>query len=139
MSQLARHGEGSKVPRYRLLILILLGARAVMDALAAFGGDFDALVALLDPAVVLRSDFAEDGPARPKITRGAAAVASQARLGRTPGRRVAPALVNGVAGVVITVRGLTFPIMGSPSPTARSYRSMPSPILTGSEGSLWLC
>jgi hypothetical protein len=37
-----------------------------MDAFAAFGGDFDALVALVDPAVVLRSDFGGRQRRRPQ-------------------------------------------------------------------------
>jgi RNA polymerase sigma factor (sigma-70 family) len=88
--------------------------RQVVDAFfrATRGGDFDGLVALLDPDVVLRSDFGARRPAVPKIARGAAAVASQALLGALPGAELHPALVNGAAGMVITVRGRPFAIMG---------------------------
>jgi RNA polymerase sigma-70 factor (ECF subfamily) len=88
--------------------------RQVVDAFfrAARGGDFDGLVALLDPNVVLRSDFGTRRPAATKITHGAAAVASQALLGAVPGAELHPALVNGAAGVVITVRGRPFAVMG---------------------------
>jgi len=88
--------------------------RQVVDAFfrAARGGDFDGLVALLDPNVVLRSDFGARRPAATKITHGAAAVASQAMLGAVPGAELHPALVNGAAGVVITVRGRPFAVMG---------------------------
>ena len=88
--------------------------RQVVDAFyrAARGGDFDGLVALLDPNVVLRSDFGARRPAATKITHGAAAVASQALLGAVPGAELHPALVNGAAGVVITVRGRPFAVMG---------------------------
>ena len=82
--------------------------REVVDAFfaAAREGDFDALVALLDPEAVVRVD----GAARVGISvvRGAAAVAEQvlatggfARLARM----AQPTLVNGAAGVVLTAGG----------------------------------
>ena len=86
--------------------------RKVVDAffLAARGGDFDALVALLDPDVVLRSDF---GARRPStVTRGAAAVAGQALMFKNPAGRPRPALVNGAAGVVVTVGDRPIALMG---------------------------
>ena len=88
--------------------------REVVDAFfqAARGGNFDALVALLDPDVVLRSDFGAGRPAASKVTRGAAAVAGQALIGAFPGAQLRPALVNGAAGVVITVRGRPRAVMG---------------------------
>ena len=88
--------------------------REVVDAFfaAAHDGDFDGLVALLDPDVVLRSDFGGRRPGAPKVFRGAAAVARQAQLGALPAAEVHPALVNGTAGVVITVRGRPFAVMG---------------------------
>ena len=88
--------------------------RGVVDAFfqAARGGDFDALVALLDPDVVLRSDYGGRRPAAPLVTRGAAAIARQALLGALPGARLHPALVNGTAGVVIIVNGRPFAVLG---------------------------
>lgn len=88
--------------------------RDVVDAFfsAARGGDFDALVALLDPDVVLRSDFGAWRPAASTVTRGAAAVARQALMGALPAARLHPALVNGAAGVVVTLRGRPFAVMG---------------------------
>jgi RNA polymerase sigma-70 factor (ECF subfamily) len=88
--------------------------RAVVDAFfqAARGGDFDSLVALLDPDVVLRADFGARRPAAPVLTRGAAAVARQAVMGALPGARLHPALVNGAAGAVVTVAGRPFAILG---------------------------
>jgi RNA polymerase sigma factor (sigma-70 family) len=88
--------------------------REVVDAffLAARGGDFDALVALLDPEVVLRSDFGARRPAASRVVHGAAAVASQALMGALPTAQLHPALVNGAAGVVITVRGRPVAVMG---------------------------
>jgi len=87
--------------------------RSVVDAFfaASRSGDFDALVALLHPDVVLRADF---GPGRPEssaVVRGAMAVAGQAKLGARLDAQLHPALVNGAAGVVITVRGRPFAVM----------------------------
>jgi RNA polymerase sigma-70 factor (ECF subfamily) len=86
--------------------------RDVVDAFfqAARGGDLDTLVGLLDPDVVLRSDFGARRPDASVVIRGAAAVARQARA--FPAAQVRPALVNGAAGVVITVRGRPFAVMG---------------------------
>ncbi len=91
--------------------------REVVDAffLAARGGDLDALVAVLDPDVVLRIDAGARRPAASMAIRGAAAVASQALTGLATALRAAhlrPALVNGAAGVVVTVRGLPVTVMG---------------------------
>ncbi len=86
--------------------------REVVDAFfrAAREGDFDALVTILHPDVVLRSDFGAKKRAASVVTRGAAAVARQAR--GFPGALVRPALVNGVAGAVITVRDRPIAVMG---------------------------
>ncbi len=91
--------------------------REVVDAFfsAARGGDFDALVAVLDPDVVLRLDSGARRPAASLMIRGAAAVARQAQSGLAAGLRAAhlhPALVNGAAGVVVTVRGRPITVMG---------------------------
>jgi ketosteroid isomerase-like protein len=87
--------------------------RAVVDAFfrAARGGDFDALVGLLHPDVVLRSDFGGRRPAAP-VTRGRAAVARQALAGALPAAQLRPALVNGAAGAVVTVGGRPFAVLG---------------------------
>jgi RNA polymerase sigma factor (sigma-70 family) len=76
--------------------------RQVVDAFyaAARTGDFDALVHVLDPGIVL-TDYGPDG--QPTVTRGAAAVA---RLARAPrGGQLNPVLVNGSPGAMITVDG----------------------------------
>jgi RNA polymerase sigma-70 factor (ECF subfamily) len=86
--------------------------RQVVDAFfsAARDGDFEALVSVLDPEVVLRSDRgALPGSA---VVRGAEAVASQALMFAGPERMVRPALVNGAAGVVVTVDGRPVAVMG---------------------------
>jgi RNA polymerase sigma factor (sigma-70 family) len=84
--------------------------REVVDAFfrAARGGDFDGLVAVLDPNIVLREDFSDKRPIR--VFRGATAVASRARS--VPGAEGRPALVNGAAGVVVTLRGRPFAVIG---------------------------
>jgi RNA polymerase sigma factor (sigma-70 family) len=89
--------------------------RDVVDAffLAARGGDFDALVAVLAPDVVLRSDFGARRPAASVVTRGAAAVAGQALMFKNAAAaHLNPALVNGAAGVVVTMGGRPFAVMG---------------------------
>jgi RNA polymerase sigma-70 factor (ECF subfamily) len=88
--------------------------REVVDAFfrAARGGDFEALVSVLDPDVVLRADFGARRPGVPRVVRGAEAVAAQARAGAFPHAVLHPALVNGGAGVVVTVDGRPFAILG---------------------------
>jgi len=88
--------------------------REIVDAFLAASrdGDFDALVALLDPDVVLRADFGGRRPAASGVVHGPAAVARQAVLGALPGAELHPALVNGAAGVVVTVGGRPFAVLG---------------------------
>jgi RNA polymerase sigma factor (sigma-70 family) len=110
-SRARRRVKGAAVPEPDV---DLAGQRKVVDAFiaAARAGDFDALVALLDPDVVLRGDF---GPRRrPQVLRGAAAVAGQARLYQplATTAEVRPALVNGSPGGVILVHGRPFAVMG---------------------------
>ena len=73
--------------------------REVVDAFlaASRGGDFDALVALLDPDVVLRADDAAVRTGAAAEVRGAAAVA-ETFSGRA--RAAQPAFVNGAPGLV---------------------------------------
>ena len=91
----------------------LIRQRTVVDAFfaAARNGDFDALVSLLHPEVVLRVDFAPGRPRASMLVRGAPAVARQARLGADPDAIIHPVLVNGAAGVVITLHGRPHGIM----------------------------
>jgi RNA polymerase sigma-70 factor (ECF subfamily) len=88
--------------------------RAVVDAFFAAGraGDFDTLVALLDPDVVARADFSPSRPSASQVLHGAAAVARQARLGANAAAVIHPVLVNGAAGVVITLDGRPLALMG---------------------------
>jgi RNA polymerase sigma factor (sigma-70 family) len=84
--------------------------REVIDAFlaAARDGDFDRLVAVLDPDVVLRQDFGPVGGSRE--IRGAAAVAGQARGYAQIGLDIRAALINGVAGAVAFRDGQPFSI-----------------------------
>jgi RNA polymerase sigma factor (sigma-70 family) len=88
--------------------------REVVDAFfaAARAGDFDSLVALLHPDVVLRADFGTKRPGVPRLIRGAEEVARQARAGANPRAILHPALINGAAGVVATVNGRPYSVMG---------------------------
>ncbi len=75
---------------------------------AARDGDFDALVACLDPDVVLRADF---GPTRRSHrARGAQEVALQALLWSRADLTIRRALVNGAAGLVATRDGRPFSV-----------------------------
>ena len=91
----------------------LAGQRRVVDAFfaAARDGDFEALVAVLDPDVVVRSDGGVLRPAVSHVVRGAAAVAGQALTFAQLSPFVRPALVNGVAGVVVAPHGRPFSVM----------------------------
>jgi RNA polymerase sigma-70 factor (ECF subfamily) len=88
--------------------------REVVDAFiaAAHGGDFDALVAVLDPDVVLRVDTGAGLPGAVREIRGARTVAGQAIAFRQPDRVAQPALVNGAVGIVNTVDGQPISVMG---------------------------
>jgi RNA polymerase sigma factor (sigma-70 family) len=92
--------------------------RAIVEAFmaASRGGDFEALLELLDPDVVLRADagaataeFA--GPAISKLVRGAKEVVEQALMFS----RMAPygevALVNGMPGCITVVNGRLMGVM----------------------------
>jgi hypothetical protein len=78
---------------------------------AARRGDFDALVAVLDPDVVLRSDGGGRAGAS-VLVRDAEAVAGRALMFAQPLAVVRPALVNGAAGAVVTARQEPVSVMG---------------------------
>jgi RNA polymerase sigma factor (sigma-70 family) len=96
----------------------------VVDAFlaAARDGDFERLVAVLDPDVVLRTD-AGSGVSE---DRGPASVAAQALLWSRPDQTVQRALVNGAAGIVTIRRGRPFAVVGF---TIRSGRIVELDIL----------
>ena len=88
--------------------------RRVVDAFfaAARKGDFDALVAVLDPDIVLREDGGTQRPDVSAVIRGASAVAGRALTFTRLSPYVRPALVNGAAGVVVAPGGRPFAVMG---------------------------
>jgi RNA polymerase sigma factor (sigma-70 family) len=86
--------------------------REVVDAFlaAAREGDLDRLVAVLDPDVVVRTDF---GPgAVSEEVRGAEAVASQARAYAARGLVTHTVRINGAIGTVATRDGQPFSVGG---------------------------
>lgn len=88
--------------------------REVVDAYlsAARHGDFDALVGVLHPDVVLRAD---GGKARARfsvVLRGSQEVAEQAVAAQRLAPFARPALINGAAGVVAVAGGRVVSIMG---------------------------
>jgi RNA polymerase sigma factor (sigma-70 family) len=86
--------------------------REVVNAFfaAARGGDFNELVAVLHPDVVLRDD-AGVGVAATATVQGAEAVAGRALMFSDPRRVLVPVLVNGAAGVVVTLNGQPTAVM----------------------------
>jgi RNA polymerase sigma-70 factor (ECF subfamily) len=96
-SRARRRVRGAPVPD-----VDLDGQWAVVDAFLAAtrSGDFERLLAVLDPDVVVRSD---GGPARPALAsqvRGARAVAEQAMSFRRFAEAASRVLVNGIPGGV---------------------------------------
>ncbi len=87
--------------------------REVVDAFfaASRDGDFDALVAVLDPGVELRIDGGVLREEASLILRGADAVAAHAATYSRLYPFVRPALVNGAAGAVVAPRGQLFSVM----------------------------
>jgi hypothetical protein len=91
--------------------------RAVVDAFltAARGGDFEGLLAVLDPDVVLRADSGAVPVGATREVRGAAAVAEQSLTftRRVAGFAVQHALVNGAAGILSRAQdGQPISVMG---------------------------
>jgi RNA polymerase sigma-70 factor (ECF subfamily) len=72
---------------------------------ASRGGDLGALLAVLDPEVVLHADAASVPTGVPMTIRGAAAVARGARASSGRSRYSGVALVNGIPGIVMAARG----------------------------------
>jgi RNA polymerase sigma factor (sigma-70 family) len=92
----------------------LKAQREVVEAFlaAAREGDFDRLVAVLDPDVVLRVDLGPLLVGGSREVRGAAAVARQAVTYSQLGILTQPALINGAAGSVSFRDGRPFSIGG---------------------------
>lgn len=87
--------------------------REVVDAFfeAAREGDFDALVEVLHPDIVLRSDGGAARPSANHVIRGAVEVAGRALTFADLSPYVRPVLVNGVAGVLVAPQGKPFSVM----------------------------
>jgi RNA polymerase sigma-70 factor (ECF subfamily) len=87
--------------------------REVIEAFfaASRDGDFDALVEVLHPEVVLRTDGGKARPSANHVIRGAAEVASRAMTFARLGPFVRPVRVNGVAGVLVAPGGKPFSVM----------------------------
>jgi RNA polymerase sigma-70 factor, ECF subfamily len=85
--------------------------REVVEAFlaAAREGDFEGLLAVLDPDVVLRADL---GAQASRIIRGAEAVAQGAIMFRKTAPQARPALVNGTIGAVSSLDGQPFSVVG---------------------------
>ncbi len=88
--------------------------REVVDAFlaAAREGDFEALLEVLDPDVVLRADRGAVSIGASSVVRGAANVARQALAFSRLDIEVRPALVNGAVGTVTLRDGRPFAIAG---------------------------
>lgn len=87
--------------------------REVVDAFfaAAREGDFEALVAVLHPDVLARSDGGAARPSATVLVRGAREVAARALSFAHLHPWTRPVLVNGVVGVVVAPRGRPFSVM----------------------------
>jgi RNA polymerase sigma-70 factor (ECF subfamily) len=96
-SRARRRVRGAPVPD-----AALEAQREVVDAFlaAAREGDFERLVSVLDPDVVLHADLGPSAPGGRFELHGVEAVAKQARTYSRLGLVIRPALVNGAAGVV---------------------------------------
>jgi RNA polymerase sigma-70 factor (ECF subfamily) len=92
----------------------LTAQREVVEAFlaAAREGDFAALVAVLDPDVVLRVDRGDVPVGGPSEIRGAATVARQSLTYSRLALSYRPALINGTPGVISLRDGAPFAVMG---------------------------
>jgi RNA polymerase sigma factor (sigma-70 family) len=88
--------------------------REVVNAFfaAARAGDFEALVAVLDPDVVVRTDGGEGRRGLSRLVRGADKVARGAMAYARAGAELVPVLVNGAAGVVVVADGEVQAVLG---------------------------
>src|SRR6266540_6324407 len=89
--------------------------RVVVNAFiaAAREGDFEALLKVLDPDVILRGDRGAIAAGAITEIRGAPAVAREAlAFAQRYGAFAQPVLVNGAAGVLVAEKGKPFSVMG---------------------------
>jgi RNA polymerase sigma-70 factor (ECF subfamily) len=90
--------------------------RRQREAVEAFlaatrAGDFDGLLAVLDPDVEVRADAAAAPAGAPRQVHGAAAVAEQALAYSRRAEHARLALVNGAAGIVVAPHGRPITVM----------------------------
>ena len=106
--------------------------REVVDAFlaAARDGDFEGLLDVLDPDVVLRADRGAASIGSSRVVRGAANVARQASAFSRLDIDVRPALVNGAVGTVTLRDGRPFAIAGF---TIRNRRIVEMDVLADPE------
>ena len=106
--------------------------REVVDAFlaAARDGDFEGLLEVLDPDVVLRADPGAVAIGSARVVRGAANVARQASAFSRLDIDVRPALVNGAVGTVTLRDGRPFSIAGF---TVRDRRIVEMDVLADPE------
>jgi RNA polymerase sigma factor (sigma-70 family) len=102
-SRARRRIQGATPPKH----VELARQRQVVDAFltALREGDFDALLAVLDPDVLFRDDSAALPPGAAALLRGARAVGAHALTYSPHARFVQPALVNGAVGLAIVPHG----------------------------------
>lgn len=91
------HPLGSDVIRQRRLVEAYLAA--------VRRGDFEGLVALLDPDVVLHADRTAASTTTPRVLRGARSVAHGAVASAVRAPQTAVALVDGSVGLVMAIEG----------------------------------
>ena len=127
-SRARRRVQGAPMPD-----VDLNGQWAVVDAFlaAARGGDFERLLAVLDPEVVVRSDGGVARPGLTSLVRGARAVAEQAMAFRRFAETSTRILVNGIPG------GIAWAADGSPfsilAVTVRGGRIVEIDVLTDAD------
>ena len=103
---------GTELPQQRELVEAFLAASRE--------GDFEGLLAVLDPDVVFRIDVGGRGPRAREPVTGAEAVARQVLArGRPFARFARPAVVNGVAGVVVAPAGRPMAVVAFTSARGR--------------------
>jgi RNA polymerase sigma-70 factor (ECF subfamily) len=85
----------------------------VLDAFEAASrdGDFEALLAVLDPDILLREDDGTERPAASLVIRGARSVAERAQSFAHLAAAAHRALVNGVPGVLVAPGGRPFALL----------------------------
>ncbi|MFE5805111.1 sigma-70 family RNA polymerase sigma factor [Streptomyces sp. NPDC056491] len=88
--------------------------RLVVEAFLAAtrGGNFDALVTLLHPDVVLRADAAAVPTHAPVLLRGAVTVARSAMAAMQRAQATTPALLDGLVGLAMAPLGRLFLVLG---------------------------